>query len=110
MIYLANSTTSEQLCCVPRTGIEIVAEQTATMTLRSTVARTTVLTADVRVSGCSSLYHYIYLTLPEGVQVGEYEYTLTQDEAVVASGIIRVGHYTPAEVQGTGGITFRQGN
>lgn len=44
----------------------------------------------------SRLNYVFSLSLPEGIDSGEYNYTLEDDEnTVVASGIIQIGSYTP---------------
>lgn len=43
----------------------------------------------------SRLFFHFKITLPDGVDDGEYTYTLYEDDVVKASGLLQVGDYVP---------------
>ena len=43
----------------------------------------------------SRLFFHFKITLPDGVDDGEYTYTLDEDDVVKASGLLQVGDYVP---------------
>ena len=91
MIYLDNITEAQDVF-LPRTGIS--AEGDLALTVRSTVNLTDyTATVSVQEDGTSSLYWHAEVTLPEGLQDGSYEYTLTQGGVTVSQGCLIVGEY-----------------
>ena len=58
-----------------------------TMTLRSTVNLSRTFDAPVLDIAVSSLYYYVAVTIPDGMQPGEYEYVLKAGMEVAATGI-----------------------
>ena len=57
------------------------------LTLRNTVNQTEPVDAAVIDLAVSRLYYYVAITLPEGMQQGEYEYTLYAGGVIAATGI-----------------------
>ena len=43
----------------------------------------------------SKLFYNFEITLPEGLLDGIYQYTLLDDETVVATGLLQIGDFTP---------------
>lgn len=91
MIYLKNIT-EPQPAFLPRTGVAAYGELAliARSTVNLTDYKVPVAVQDDRVS---SLYWHAELTLPEGMQDGSYEYTLTQGGVTVSQGCMIVGEY-----------------
>lgn len=108
MIYLAN-TTQSQTFLVHRTGLE-QADNNGTFTLVSTIGNKAVRTLPAVIAERGVHYVSWNITLPEGINDGEYEFTLTQCGHTVNGGLVQVGNYTPAAVQSEGsGIEIKQG-
>lgn len=58
-----------------------------TMVLRSTVNLSKTFDAPVLDLAVSVLYYYVAVTVPDGMQPGEYEYVLKAGDEVAATGI-----------------------
>lgn len=91
MIYLDNITTAQKVM-IPLPGA--MPEGELRLSVVSTVNRTTY---DVDVSAdpdtTSSLYSALAVILPDGLQDGSYEYTLTAGGAEISSGCMQIGEY-----------------
>lgn len=83
MIYLVNEP-GPQAVMIPKPVTESGA---LTMTFRSTVNQTEPVDAGVIDLAVSDLYYFLAVTVPEGMQPGEYEYTLRSDGIAVAAGV-----------------------
>lgn len=87
MIYL-KSDNSAQVAFIPKDGEASagVMRLKAVSTINLTGFETEVI--DVKTS---DLFYRIAVQLPEGVQDGEYEYSLTADEKILSTGILIIG-------------------
>lgn len=88
MIYL-DKTTAAQPLYIPRSVRGV--EGALSLTLRSTVGLSVVLDVDPIDLDTSSLYYRLAVSLPEGIAVGEYEYTLADLTGDLATGLAWVG-------------------
>ena len=88
MIYLQNNTEAQDVC-VPRNGI--VADGELEFKAKNTIdlaEKIDLFVADLRVS---NLFYYLAVILPEDLPNGEYEYTLTDGENLLSTGLLVVG-------------------
>ena len=107
MIYLIN-TTDAQVAYIPRdtdfTG-------TLSLSLRSTVdLDTPYIAATVLDLNVFRTVYAVSVELPEGMQPGEYEYTLTAGGTTVSTGVLIVGEYNQEREQYNKTITYEQYN
>lgn len=93
MVYLRNND-SAQVTRIPK---NITGTGSLSLTLRSTTTLAEYEIGSVADSGESALYWCISVSLPEGMDNGEYEYELRQGGVRVASGVLRVGEYSTDE-------------
>lgn len=104
MLYLTN-TTKPQVLFVPKDGE--VPEGTLTFEAVSTVDLDTAVSQEVIDLDTSGLYFNVSIALPEGVQDGEYEYTLSADGIPVSSGLLVIGeNFHPSQYEKS--ITYEQ--
>ena len=102
MIYLSN-TTDAQPVRFPDNGLAGSGGQEATLTVTSTVGRTTVLDVSVSLLPDGD-YYAAEVKLPSGLADGEYEYMLTGSGGhVLGSGLLQIGDIDRAELQAAGG-------
>lgn len=47
----------------------------------------------------SNMFYNIDIQLPEDIEIGEYQYELTDNNAVVSCGLVQVGDYKPEKQQ-----------
>lgn len=86
MIYLVNQP-GPQAVMIPK---PVTGTGPLTMTFRSTVNQTEPVDAGVIDISVSQLYYFLAVTVPEGMQPGEYEYDLRADGIPVASGVAMI--------------------
>ena len=91
MVYLLNQS-GAQAVLIPKPA---TVSGDLAMTLRSTVDNSTPVDATVIDLAVSRLYYYVAITLPDGIQPGEYEYVLTAGMDTVASGIAVIRDSAP---------------
>lgn len=84
MVYLINRP-GPQAVMIPKPFTAPLG--TMKLTLRNTVNQTEPVDATVIDIAVSRLYYFVAITVPEGMQQGEYEYTLYSAGAVAATGI-----------------------
>lgn len=107
MIYLAN-TTDAQVAYIPRdtdhTG-------TLSFSLKSTVdLATPYVTATVLDLNVFRTVYAVAVSLPEGIQPGEYKYKLTAGGETVSTGVLVVGDYAHEREEYNKQITYEQYN
>lgn len=107
MTYLQNIT-AEQTVRIPRLGAGITSGPVAVQ-LVSTVGNDAVLDADGITPDLTRTMLSLPLSLPTSLPDGEYVLTVSQDDAVIYTGLLQVGDYEhiPAPMSG-GGIKFEQ--
>ena len=92
---------------LPRTGIS--AEGDLAMTVRSTVNLTDyAVGVSVQEDSASSLYWKAAVVLPEGMQDGSYEYTLTQGGVTVSQGCLIAGEYIDPYTEYYSNVEYEQ--
>lgn len=64
--------------------------------IRNTTDNKVVLLAPVQDAGTSRLHYTLGITLPEGILNGEYEYILREGNAILSTGLLRIGAYGKA--------------
>lgn len=89
MIYLQNITTA-QTVTIPRTT---ETQGAMSMILRSTVDNSIVTQTGVVNTANSRLYWEFAVTLPAGLDRGEYQYEVTQGGETIACGLATIGDY-----------------
>jgi len=107
MIYLAN-TTDAQVAYIPRdtdfTG-------TLSLTLKSTVdLDTPYVSATVLDLNVFRTVYAVAVSLPEGIQAGEYKYELAAGGVPVSTGVLVIGEYAHQREQYNKQITYEQYN
>ena len=99
MIYLEYTTEAQPLF-IPKSRADVFGR--LTLTLRSTVGLETVVAVQAIDLNTSPLYYRAAVALPDGIAVGEYEYTLTDDTGAIATGVAYVGTLAkPTETDNT---------
>lgn len=84
MVYLINRP-GPQAVMIPKPFA--APSGTMKLTLRNTVNQTEPVDATVIDIAVSRLYYFVAITVPEGMQQGEYEYTLYAGGVIAATGI-----------------------
>ena len=107
MIYLAN-TTDAQVAYIPRdtdfTG-------TLSFSIKSTVDLTKPYTpATVLDLNVFRTVYAVAVSLPEGIQAGEYQYELKAGGVPVSTGVLIIGEYSQEKEQYNKQITYEQYN
>ncbi len=87
MLYLKNRTDAQMLM-IPK--YMTASGENLSLLLKSTIDKVS-LSLDVTDEGSSALYYMVSVTLPNGVQTGEYEYTLMEDGVTKSNGLLMVG-------------------
>lgn len=103
MVYLNKSTNPQQVSIPKET------EGSGSLRLVFTVGiEREIVSLDVEDSKLSDKYYFIEVTLPAGIDYGEYTYRLMdEDDAVLSIGLLIVGEYDrPYEYEKT--ITYKQ--
>lgn len=105
MIYLQNTTESQVLfiprAITPGNNPPLVFKAVNTIDLSLEINQEVI---DLQTSG---QYYNIAVTLPSGVQSGEYEYNLIGDGLILASGLLVIGeNFSPSEYNKD--ITYEQ--
>ncbi len=104
MVYL-NNTTEAQVLFIPKDGA--MADGDLIFRAKSTIDLETEIDLFVIDLQTSDLYFNLSLTLPEGVPVGEYEYTLTAGDEVMSTGLLVIGeNFHPRQYEKD--ITYEQ--
>lgn len=102
MIYLSN-TSGSQSVMIPKDRESI---GTMVFSAQSTMNLTSFDREVVNI-GSSALYFNISFLLEDGIPAGEYEYTLTDDEGLLSSGVMVVGDLSiPVEYNNE--VTYEQ--
>ena len=83
MVYLLNQPGAQSVLIPKPSSVS----GDLTMSLRSTVNNTEPIDVTVLDLALSRLYYYVAITIPEGMQPGEYEYEMKAGDEVVASGL-----------------------
>lgn len=106
MIYLTD-TTEPQAAFVPRN--DAVPDGNLVFSLRSTVDKDRLTVTQVTTAGYKHIYFLLYITLPEGMTPGEYEYTLEDGEHnLISKGLAIVGNYSTERTTYNNDITYEQ--
>lgn len=105
MIYLENITT-EQGVLIPANGLTKGATSML-FSIRSTISGEVVYEDSITTQETEG-YYYINLTLPAGLNDGEYKYSLSYEIETYASGLCQIGGIRKAVTQGDGGFTLKQ--
>ena len=107
MIYLAN-TTDPQVAYIPR---DTEFTGTLSLSLKSTVdLDTPYVSATVVDLNVFRTVYAVAVELPEGIQPGEYQYTLKAGGVQVSTGVLVVGEYRLAREQYNKTIQYEQYN
>lgn len=106
MLYLKN-TTDSQVLFVPRNGFGLEAEGELKLTIKSTICLDVKVDVEVVDLATSETYFNLALTLPEGMDNGEYEYVLTRGGVEMSSGILILS-FDPAFEQTDKSIEYEQ--
>lgn len=107
MIYLAN-TTDAQVAYIPR---DTDLTGTLSLSLKSTVdLDTPYISATVLDLNVFRTMYAVGVELPEGIQSGEYEYTLRAGGVQVSTGVLIIGDYAHTREQYNKQITYEQYN
>lgn len=106
MLNIAN-TTVPQVLPVPRAETVLLPPAQSVLKLESTMthARHSVRVTDMQVS---ELYYRIAVSLPEGIDPGEYDYRLECGMEVLSTGLAIVGEYGRAVVEYVKPIQYEQ--
>lgn len=104
MIYLHN-TTEPQVIYVPR-NME-TPQGDIVFRAKSTIDLAVEVEMVVINLETSALYYNIAVTLPAGVPDGEYEYSLSVGDTIIASGLLAIGGYSDPS-QYNKDITYEQ--
>lgn len=91
MVYLLNQS-GPQAILLPKPA---TVSGPLTMVLRSTVNLSEPVSASVIDLAVSMLYYYVAVTIPEGMQPGEYEYILRAGDEVASSGVAVIRSAVP---------------
>lgn len=87
MIYVQNKADA-QYVFLPK---ELAGEGALSLSIHNTTTLKDYDLGNVADDGGSALYYRILLSLPEGLDNGEYEYALEQSGVKVGTGIIKIG-------------------
>lgn len=110
MIYLDNTTDAQTvLLPVSLTAVDI-AGLDLTFSARSTVNLDTPVSATVLDLHTHVLYYDVSLALPEGIQPGEYEYSLKAGNVELSSGVMVVRGGGASVSQYASAPTYKQYN
>ena len=105
MIYLQNDTTSQEVM-LPKTMA--VPEGQLVFKAVSTVEKEVEIQVNVEDLMTSELYFHLEVTLPGCLPDGEYQYTLSAGEEVLATGLLQVGDYDHSPDQYNRKMTYEQ--
>lgn len=89
MIYLKNITDAQQLY-IPRNGEEVAGDMILKMRNTTDETEISVSVTDLHTSG---LYFNLAVTLPSGLAVGEYAYSLVSGSLVMSCGLVYIGEF-----------------
>lgn len=95
MIYLKNIQ-GMQIVELPRT---MATSGQLSLAIKGTLTHETIFSANVTDSGISEGYFNFNIGLPGGIQEGEYEYTLSQGDDIITSGVLVIGEYAGGATQ-----------
>lgn len=107
MIYLSN-TTDAQVAYIPR---DTEFSGTLGLSIKSTVdLDTPYISATVVDLNVFRTVYAVAVSLPEGIQAGEYQYEFKAGGAPVSTGVLIIGEYSQAKEQYNKSITYEQYN
>lgn len=103
MVYL-DSIASQQTLFIPkcREAVGVMV-----FSLRNTIDQSVLVIKDVVDLGASDLYFRIGITFPADITDGEYEYSLTDDEGVISTGLLTIGKLS-GSIEYNKAITYEQ--
>lgn len=87
MVYLTNTTAAQDVY-FPKT---LASSDVLSLTLRNTITLEEYALGLHTASPLKRLYYVLSVSLPAGMDEGEYEYTLTSGGRVVGTGVIKIG-------------------
>lgn len=94
MLYLSNTPEAQELA-VPK-NVEVPSGELS-FRAKSTIDLATEIDLNVVDLSISDLYMHLAVTVPAGIPVGEYEYTVSVDGDVLATGLLMVGEFGRAD-------------
>lgn len=106
MIYLNDSSLEAQDVMIPANGLTRGLTD-VTFTLRSTISGEVAYSGDYLMRSVGR-YYLLSVTLPSGLNAGEYAYTLADDCRTYGSGLCQIGEYQRPIQQADGGFTIKQ--
>ena len=92
MIYLQNTQEAQEVY-VPRSN-GMTPDGDLVFKAKNTINLTEEIDLYVSDLQVSDLYYFLAVTLPEEVTDGEYEYTLSFEDTILATGLLVVGDYS----------------
>ena len=105
MIYLQNTQEAQEVY-VPRSN-GMTPDGDLVFKAKNTINLTEEIDLYVSDLQVSDLYYFLAVTLPENVTDGEYEYSLSFEDTILATGLLVVGDYSRPE-QYDKEITYEQ--
>lgn len=76
--------------------------------IRNTTDHQVVFLAPVQDAESSRLNYMVEVTLPEGIQDGEYEYTLRDESTILSTGLMTIGGYDVERKEYNEPVTIKQ--
>ena len=105
MIYLENITSGQDVM-IPSNGRACVLTVMG-FELKSTISGEVVYDGSLMMQAVGG-YFCAVVSLPAGIQSGEYAFRLYKDSEVYASGLCQIGEYSRPIQQGDGGFVLKQ--
>ncbi len=65
------------------------------LSLKNNVTKQEIVLTGLTDIGTSALFYQFNIALPNTVDEGEYTYTLTDGDNILATGLVQIGDYTP---------------
>lgn len=79
------------------------------MQIFSTVSKREIVAVTAELAPLGLLYFIMLVTLPQGLENGEYEYVVSQRKGIISNGLVQIGEYKHAVRESEGGININQG-
>lgn len=79
-----------------------------TFTLKNTTDLTTIYSEEVTDKETSEQFYVFDITLPDGIPDGEYEYSLTEGDSVLSSGLVTIKGNASVPTEYNQDITYEQ--
>lgn len=83
-------------------------QEDMTFTLKNTTDLSVIYSASVTDKETSEQFYVFDITLPSGIPDGEYEYSLTDDDVVLSSGLVTIKGNASVPTEYNQDITYEQ--